>query len=199
MRTIGLTGGIATGKSEVAAIMEGLGAKVVDADMLSRDAVAPGMPALLKLTGLFGSGILNNDGSLDRQAVRSMVFSDRKKLCQLESVMHPAIKELALARLDALRTAGTAVSVYMAPLLIEAGATDRVDEVWVVTVRPEIQIKRLVERDGCSMEEAKRIVEAQMPLNEKAKHGIVLIDNSRTLEETRIQVIEAWKSRGLST
>jgi len=195
MITIGLTGGIATGKSCVARVMEEMGAEVVDADLLARDAVAPGADALNCLVGIFGAEILLKDGSLDRQAVRSIVFADRDKLNQLESVLHPAIKKLALARLETIRNSGRGVAVYMAPLLIEAGATDRVDEVWVVTVRPEVQLQRLMARDGCSLDEAQRIMEAQMTLEEKASFGVVVIDNSGTFAETRMQVLEAWEKR----
>lgn len=195
MKIIGLTGGVATGKSTVAEQLASLGAIIIDADQLSRDAVVPGTPGLARITELFGPAVLLPDGALDRQAVRTLVFNDPSKRRQLEIILHPAIKELATQRLDAARTNGAEVVVYMAPLLIEAGATDRVDEIWVVSVRPEVQLERLMIRDRCSREQAAQIIAAQMPLAEKEGHGVVVIDNSGTLEETRRQVVAAWQQR----
>lgn len=192
MKIIGLTGGIATGKSTVARFMEELGARIVDADQLSREAVAPGSPALQRIADLLGPDTVRPDGTLDRQLVRSRVFQDTALRRKLEAILHPAIKELALQRLDEARQSGAAVAVYMAPLLIEANATDRVDEVWVVTVKPELQLERLMARDHCSRDEALRMVAAQMPLAEKESCGTVVIDNSGGQEQTRQQVIRAW-------
>jgi len=195
MKIIGLTGGIATGKTSVARFLGALGAEIVDADQLAREVVQPGSPALLKIRDLFGHQVLQEDGSLNRQAVRDRVFSDAGKRLQLEAIMHPAIKKLALEKLDAARRCGSEVAVYMAPLLIEAGATDRVDEVWVVTLRSEVQVSRLMSRDNCSREQAEQIIAAQMPLVEKERFGVVVIENSGSLEETRRQVELAWQQR----
>jgi len=195
MKIIGLTGGIATGKTTVAQFMEQLGAVVIDADQLSRDVVAPGSLTLSKVVELFGPAVLSADGRLDRQAMRRLVFSDTGKRQQLEAILHPAIKQLALQRLAAVRDSGAQVAVYMAPLLIEAGATDRVDEIWVVTLRPEVQLERLMARDRCNREQAEQIIAAQMPLAEKEGYGVVVIDNSGTQEETGQQVRAAWQQR----
>lgn len=195
MRVIGLTGGIATGKSTVASMLEKLGALIIDADQLSRDVVAPGSPALAEISSYFGTETLLPDGSLNRQAVRKLVFSDHTKRQQLEALLHPAIKQLALTRIEQARKADTKVVVYMAPLLIEAGATDRVDEIWVVTVQPEVQLSRLMSRDNCNRDQAMHIIAAQMPLTEKENHGVVVIDNSGSLEDTRRQVLDAWQQR----
>ena len=193
MKIIGLTGGIATGKSTVARFLEELGAQIIDADQLSREVVAPGSPTLKQIVEALGPGLLLPDGALDRKRLRSIIFNDASLRHRLEAITHPAIKELALKRLDKARQSGAAVAVYMAPLLIEAGATGRVDEIWVVTVRPELQLERLMARDHCSSDEALRIVAAQMPLAEKEKQGAVVIDNSNGLEQTRQQVTNAWK------
>lgn len=195
MKIIGLTGGIATGKTTVARFLEELGAVVIDADQLSRDLVAPGSPTLAKVEALFGSAVLTPDGSLDRQAVRGLVFGDPLKRKQLEAIMHPAIKVLSEQRLADAQARGAAVAVYMAPLLIEAQAIDRVDEVWVVTLRPEVQLERLMARDRCSREQAVQIISAQMPLAEKEAYGVVVIDNSGSPEQTRDQVRAAWLQR----
>lgn len=195
MKLIGLTGGIACGKSTVAAMLAERGATIIDADQLSREAVMPGMPALKQIVALFGQAALLKDGSLNRQAVREMVFNNADKRRQLEAILHPAIRALAEQRLAAAQQQGVLVTVYMAPLLIEAGAINRVDEVWVVTVRPEVQLERLMARDNCSREQALQIVAAQMPLAEKEQYGSVIIDNSDNREATRRQVAAAWQQR----
>lgn len=195
MKIIGLTGGIATGKSTVATMLSERGAVVIDADQLSRDVVLPGSLVLQQIVSLFGARVLDEDGSLNRVVLREQVFQDDEKRRQLESIMHPAIKELALQRLADARRSGANVVVYMAPLLIEAGATDRVDEIWVVTVRPEVQLDRLTKRDSCSQEQAQQIVAAQMPLAEKERYGVVVIDNSSDLATTKRQVNMAWQQR----
>lgn len=195
MRVIGLTGGIATGKSTVAKMLEALGATVIDADQLSREVVAPGSPTLARVVELFGPQCLAEDGTLDRGVLRQVIFADQDRRRQLEALLHPAIRVLAEARLDSARSAGSAVAVYMAPLLIEAGATDRVDEVWVVTLHAEEQLRRLMARDACSREQAQQIVAAQMPLADKQRYGVVVIDNSGSLDTTRQQVEAAWHER----
>ena len=195
MHVIGLTGGIATGKSSVATMLEELGAFVIDADQLSRDVVASGSPVLSEICHCFGEDMLLQNGTLNRQKLRNLIFADQKKRQQLEAILHPAIRLLALFRLEQARQAGTKVVIYMAPLLIESGATDRVDEVWVVTVQPEVQLERLMRRDTCNRDQAMQIITAQMPLAEKVRHGSTVIDNSGSLEATREQVLVAWQQR----
>lgn len=192
MRVIGLTGGIATGKSSVANFFAERGVPVIDADQLAREAVLPGTPALQEIIDIFGHDILSVDGTLDRKALGLLVFSDTSKRHQLENVLHPAIRKLAEERIAAAAATGHNHLIYMAPLLIEAGATDRVDDIWVVTTRPEIQLKRLMERDRISREQAERIIASQMPLAEKVRYGSVVIDNSKSEAETRIILEEAW-------
>ena len=111
----------------------------------------------------------------------------------MECILHPEIRRLAEERIAAAAQSGQRVVFYMAPLLVEAGATDRVDELWVVTVRPELQLERLMHRDGISRDEAQRIIASQMPLAEKERYGRVVIDNSGTPAETRRQLTEIWK------
>ncbi|HTY21205.1 MAG TPA: dephospho-CoA kinase [Geobacteraceae bacterium] len=193
MRIIGLTGGIASGKSSVARIMESLGGVIVDADLLAREAVLPGKPAYRSIVAEFGKGILNPDGTIDRQALGRIVFSDPSARRKLERITHPAIARLAEQRLSALRESGVQVVVYMAPLLIEAGVTDRVDEIWVVYVDRETQVERLIRRDGIGREEALQRLAAQMPMDEKIKLGNVVIDNNGAPHETEQQVREIWK------
>jgi dephospho-CoA kinase len=192
IRVIGLTGGIATGKSSVARFFRAKGAIVIDADQLAREAVEPGGRGLTAVVAAFGKGVLAKDGTLDRKILGTVVFSDSRKRCQLEEILHPEIKRLAEERIACAAESGHRVVFYMAPLLIEAGVTDRVDEVWVVTVRPGVQLERLMRRDGICRDEAQRIIDSQMPLAEKEKHGRVVIDNSGTPEETGSRLAEIW-------
>jgi dephospho-CoA kinase len=192
IRVIGLTGGIATGKSTVARFIEERGVIVIDADALSREAVSPGSKALERIVDLFGAGMLMPEGNLDRKRLGSLVFANPDKRRQLEEIVHPEIQRLAEERVDRLASEGHLVAFYMAPLLIEAGASERVDEVWVVTVRPEIQRERLMRRDGIGIEEAERIIASQMPLAEKERHGRIVIDNSGTPEETSLLLMDIW-------
>jgi dephospho-CoA kinase len=192
VRIIGLTGGVATGKSTVARFFQARGALVIDADQLAREAVEPGSRGLDEVVAAFGKGVLATDGRLDRKGLGAMVFADSRKRRQLEGVLHPEIKRLAEERIASAAEAGHRVIFYMAPLLVEAGATDRVDEVWVVTVRPEVQLERLVLRDGLTRADAQRVVDSQMPLSEKERLGRVVIDNSGTPEETNKRLAEIW-------
>lgn len=192
IRVIGLTGGIATGKSSVASFFQARGAVVIDADQLAREAVEPGSRGLAEVAAAFGGGVLTADGRLDRRRLGEIVFSDSARRSRLEGILHPEIRRLAEERIADAARAGHRVLFYMAPLLLEAGVTDRVDEVWVVTVRPEVQLERLMRRDGISREEAQRIIDSQMPLAEKESYGRVVIDNSGTPEETSRQLAGIW-------
>ena len=192
IHVIGLTGGIATGKSSIARFFQDKGAAVIDADQLAREAVDPGSRGLAEVVAAFGTGVLAQDGRLDRKQLGVSVFSDSRKRIQLEGILHPEIKRLAEERIAFAAATGHRVVFYMAPLLIEAGVTDRVDEVWVVTVRPEVQLERLLLRDGISRDEAQCMIDSQMPLADKEKYGRVVIDNSGTPEETGKRLAEIW-------
>lgn len=192
IRVIGLTGGIATGKSCAARFFQDRGAVVIDADQLARRAVEPGSRGLERVVELFGSDILAPDGQLDRKRLASLIFSDQGKRVLLEGILHPEIKLLADALITQAAENGQRIVFYMAPLLVEAGATDRVDEVWVVTVRPEVQLERLMRRDGIERNEALRMIASQMPLAEKEQYGRIVIDNSGTPQETARQLAEIW-------
>lgn len=192
VRIIGLTGGIATGKSAVAGFFEERGAAVIDADMLAREVVLPGSKTLQKIVAFFGDDMLQPDGSLDRKRLGGLIFADSDKRRQLEGIIHPEIKRLSEERIARLAAQGHRVIFYMAPLLIESGAVSRVDEIWVVTVRPDVQRERLMQRDGIGPEDAERIIASQMPLHEKAQLGRVVIDNSGTWEQTRQLLTDIW-------
>lgn len=193
MRVVGLTGGIASGKSTVARMLEKLGAVVIDADQLAREVVMPGMPAYDAIVEAFGATVLNPDRTINRAALGSLVFSDPAARRRLEGITHPAIGRCAESRLAELRAEGTPVAVYMAALLIEAGVTDRVDEIWVVYLDREGQVERLMRREGVDREDALRRIASQMPMEEKRGYGKVVIDNRGALEDTERQVRQAWE------
>lgn len=191
MPVIGLTGNIGSGKSTVSGYLAELGAQVVDADQVARDIVAPGAPALVDIIEYFGPEVLNQDGTLDRKKLGAIVYSDPQALAKLNQITHlrivEAIREVEKnfrSRPESLRS----ILVIDAPLLIEVGLNQSNDEVWVVRVDPEVQLARLMDRDGLSSEEALRRIAAQMPQEEKLKHARRVIDNSGTVEETKKQV-----------
>lgn len=187
---LGLTGGIASGKSSVAAMFAELGAVVVSADQLAREAVVPGSPALRALAAAFGPGILDAAGELDRGALAQLVFADPVARERLNAITHPAIAGLAEARLQELRARNVPLVIYEAPLLFEAGAERRVDRVLVVTVDPDIQRERLVARDRLGTAEAQARMAAQWPQAEKVIRADYVIDNSGSVEQTRLRVAE---------
>jgi len=197
MRIIGLTGGIASGKSSVAALLERLGAAVIDADQLAREVVEPGEEALAAIVAAFGARVLNGDGSLNRAALGELVFADPKARRTLESITHPAIRRRAEERLERLRQAGTRTAFYVAPLLIEAGIVSRVHEVWVVYLDQETQLQRLMARDGLGREAALARIASQMPMEQKKRLGRVVIDNRGSREDLEAQVLRLWRDEVL--
>ncbi len=155
---IGLTGGIASGKSAVARTFAGLGIAVIDSDRIAHDIVAPGQPALAEIVEAFGPQILGEDGLLDRKSLRGIVFSDPAQRARLESVLHPRIAGELAAQAAA---AGGPYQVLEIPLLVETGMTDTVDRVLVVDCAERTQLQRLIGRDGGSEDEARRLLAAQ--------------------------------------
>ena len=189
---LGLTGSIAAGKSTVARMLLGKGAALVDADQVSRDLTGPGSPVLSRLVERFGSEILDSDGRLDRAVLALRVFNSPGDLEALTEITHPAIWKESLFRLAELGAMHPVV-VLMAPLLLEHGAEAIVDQVWVVDLPLEEQLRRLTDRDGLPRDEAMRRIGSQMPAAAKAARADVLIDNSGTLDQTRAQVDAAWE------
>jgi dephospho-CoA kinase len=194
MRIIGLTGGIASGKSFVAGIIESCGAVVVDADQLARKVVEPGRPAYKAIVEGFGDGILLPDGSIDRKGLGRIVFADIDARRTLERITHPAIAELAGQSFARERQAGTKVVFYVVPLLFETGMAGRFDEVWVVNADDDTQIGRLMARDGIGREEALSKMSAQMPMAEKLRYADVVIDNTGSRCDTERHVRREWSS-----
>jgi dephospho-CoA kinase len=184
---LGITGGIATGKSSVTRMFRALGAAVVSADDLAREVVAPGAPALARLVERFGTDVLQSDGSLNRKALAEIIFADLSARGDLNRIMHPAIAELAERRLRELAGREPLI-VYEAPLLFEAGAEKRVDAVLVVTADEPSQALRLMARDELDESAARARIAAQMPLAEKVRRADYVIDNSHGPEHTEAQV-----------
>lgn len=188
---LGVTGNIASGKSSVCRQLARRGALVVDADQLAREVVEPGGPVLEQLVAAFGEDILKADGSLDRQCLGDLVFSDPSARERLNAIIHPAIAALSVTRLQELRAAAPLI-VYEAPLLFEVGAETRVDKVLVVTIDPEVQLARLMERDRLDQQSAQQRIDAQMAQEQKIAHADYVIDNSASKEETMAQVERLW-------
>lgn len=185
---LGLTGGIASGKSSIADCFAECGALLVSADLLAREAVNSGTPTLAKLVDVFGMDILTPGGSLNREIMAQRVFADPVARRQLESITHPAIAHLAECRLAELSRSPHDLIVYEAPLLFEAGAESRVDQVLVVIVDPAIQLARLLQRDNLGEAEARQRISAQWPQADKVQKADFVIDNSGSLQQTRAMV-----------
>ncbi len=185
MRIVGLTGGIASGKSTLAAALRELGAPVIDADALARDAVRRGSPALARIAAEFGPDVLGPDGELDRKAMAARVFADPSARERLEAIVHPAVRAGVAAETARLAAAGHPLALYDVPLLFERGLDREVDGVVVVYAPPEVQVARLRARDGMTPAEARARLDAQMPIDEKARRADVLVDNSGDLASLR--------------
>jgi len=193
MLVIGLTGGIASGKSTLSGLLRRWGVHVIDADAVSRLVMQPGGPAHAELVEAFGRDILNADQTINRRRLGRLVFSDDRARERVNAITHPRVIAAVLAELAALRERGVGVAVVEAPLLIEASMVRLVDEVWVVAVDEPTQLERLMRRDQCSLEDAKKRVGAQLPLAAKLCHAHRIIDNNGTEEETRRQLESIWK------
>ncbi|MBF0509358.1 MAG: dephospho-CoA kinase [Deltaproteobacteria bacterium] len=188
MLIIGLTGGIATGKSTVAATFKKLGAYLIDMDEISREVVAVGKPARQDLVDYFGTGVLNSDGTLNRAALGRIVFNNQEKRLVLESIIHPRVVAEEAARLACIKQNDPAALVIVdVPLLIELGIHQRMDKTVVVYAPREIQLKRILNRDGLSREEAEQRLAAQMDIEKKLSYADYVIDNSETQEQTEAQ------------
>lgn len=195
---MGLTGGIASGKSTVGRLLTLRGAKLVDADAVAREVVMPGEPALEAIASAFGQAVLNPDGSLNRPALGGIVFQDDDALRKLESITHPAIRETMRERIRTYADRDPdALIVADVPLLYETKQEKLYEGIMVVYVPRETQLVRLMARNDLSREEAGRRIALQMDIEEKRRRADWVIDNSGSLEETERQVEQFWKSQGL--
>ncbi|MGE5676528.1 MAG: dephospho-CoA kinase [Pseudomonadota bacterium] len=191
---IGLTGGIASGKSTVSAKLKELGAAVIDADIVAREVVSKGEIAYNKIVQSFGEGILLPSGQINRKKLGSVVFADKEKLALLNSITHPEITSRIQERVRELKAAGEKVIVVDAAILIEMGLYKYVDSVWVVAVDRETQIKRLIERDRFDYKEAENRINSQFTNEMRRKYANVIIDNGKSVEEVGKRLEELWNN-----
>ena len=196
MKIIGLTGGIACGKSTVSTELRAHGAAIIDADALAHELSQPHQPIYNAYVERFGSEIVAADGTLDRAAIARRVFADPAVRAEVEAIVHPIIRRAAEVRLRAARDENKRAAVLDVPLLFEAGWDALADETWVVALPREEQLARLLARDkAMDAGEARARIAAQMPLAEKCARADVVIDNSGTVEETREYIGKLWKER----
>jgi dephospho-CoA kinase len=188
---VGLTGGVASGKSSVAAVLADLGAVLIDADKLAREVVAPGTDGLRRVVEEFGPDVLTADGSLDRPALGAVVFGDEPARRRLEAIIHPLVRARA-RELEAAAPDG-AVVVHDIPLLVETGQADRFDAVLVVDVPVPTQIARMVEQRGMTPEDAAARVAAQATREQRLAAATYVVDNTGTLEDLRERVTEVFE------
>ncbi len=190
---IGLTGSIASGKSTVAKMLEGYKLPIVDADLVARIVVEPGTSTLAAIAEAFGPEVISEDGSMDREKVGSIIFHDPAQRKVLNDIIHPAIRAEMLRQRDSLIEAGEKVVVMDIPLLFESKLQHFVDKVLVVSVKEEVQLKRLMERNGLSEEEARARINTQLPLSVKEKGADAVIYNNLDLTSTAEQLAKILK------
>lgn len=194
LRLFGLTGGLASGKSTVAALLRARGLPVIDADQLAREVVAPGSEGLEAVVAAFGRGVLCADGSLDRAAMAEIVFGDATKRRTLNGILHPRIGALTAERAAELEARGEPLACYEAALLVENGLADAFRPLVVVAAPEAIQIARAMARDGATEEQVRARLRAQMPLSAKVAAADHVIDNAGSLEQTERQVDEVLRA-----
>ena len=184
MITIGLTGGIACGKSNVSACLRSLGAVIIDGDVLSRELTAPGGAALPDIRKAFGDGVFCEDGTLNRRALGAAVFGHDDMRAKLDGIMQPLLLTLILRGIEDARQAGAEMCVLDMPLLYEVGLDRLCDRVWCVYIPESLQLERLMARDGLTRSDAEARLRSQMPAREKADRADVVIDTSGSIEYT---------------
>jgi dephospho-CoA kinase len=196
MRKIGLTGGIGSGKSEAARILRGLGAVVIEADLVGHDTYRRGRPAWHELRREFGEGILAADGEIDRHKLGRLVFADAGKRHRLEAILWPRMKKAIAEGLSEAERAGSAVAVLEAAVLLEAGWDSLVDEVWVIEAPEGRSMEQLRVRTGWNEQEVRQRVAAQMPNTERRARATLVIWNDGDLATLERRVRAAWKAPG---
>lgn len=197
MLWIGLTGGIGTGKTKVASLLRERGYPVIDADELARRAVSPGSSALDRIREVFGEKVFKPDGSLDREALGKIVFSDPEELEQLELILHPAIQVLAEQERERLVGEGHVAGFYDVPLLFEKNLRERFDKVICVYASPKMQIERVKKRSGLTRAQILGRMEAQIPIERKALMADTVLMNEGTEDELRFNLLRLLEQWGL--
>ena len=193
MLVIGLTGGIASGKSTVARLLAERGAVVVDADKLGHRAYQRGRPAFARVVAAFGPDVVGADGEIDRRTLGAKVFGDANALRRLTDIVWPAILALAKDEIAAARRAGAAVAVLEAAVLLEAGWQSEVDEVWAVAVPPQVAVRRATARDGVDAEAVRARIAAQLSNEERAAKADVVIENSGSPKALAERLRRQWR------
>lgn len=192
MLVIGLTGGIACGKSTISLTLKELGAVIVDGDVLSRELTAEGGAALPDIRAAFGDGVFHPDGTLNRRALGAVVFADDAARRKLDAIMQPLLLTMILRAIEDARQSGAAACVLDMPLLYEKDLDRLCDRVWCACIPRETQLQRLMERDGFTLEEAESRLRSQLPAKEKAARADVVIDTSGTIQYTKEYVISLY-------
>jgi len=191
---IGVTGGIASGKTTVANMLRELGAPIVDFDLIARDVVAPGKPALKDIVDYFGKQVLDKNGVLDRKALSEIVFRDLEKRKKLESFTHPRIHEEFVKQVNEIAAKDSNVIIQVViPLLIEVNMQYLFHKILLVYIPPEKQVERLSKRDKISLDEAANILKSQLPIDEKTGYADYIIANDQSLEKTSAQIEKLWR------
>ena len=198
MITVGLTGGIASGKSTVASILRDWGIPVVDADQVARSIVEPGEPALAEIVARFGTGVVHDDGTLDRPALRELVTADEKARRELERITHPRIGAGIRSWLEDEASRSTSTAAVEAALMVETGSYRLYDRLLVVACDPEVQLRRLLDRDGSSEAQARKWVATQFPVAQKVALADAVVWNNGSPEDLHRALAHAWASMGLS-
>ena len=194
MHVIGLTGGIASGKSTVTSFFRERGIPVIDADILGHRTYDPGTETYQKVVETFGPEVVAPDGTIDRKVLGSKVFGKPDELKKLTDIVWPGIRRLASEQLAEFEAAGNDIAVLEAAVLLEAGWEDLVDEIWVVVVDPEIAVQRLAARNGLDPDAARARIASQLTNEERIARGDVIIENNGTLEELNARIQQAWDS-----
>lgn len=195
MRVIGLTGGIGAGKSTVSAMLRELGAVVLDADKVGHSIYRAGTPGFEAVVAAFGPAIIGPDGEIDRKKLGAIVFADPAQLEKLNQIVHPLIRAAMLDQLARLRREGVPLAVIEAAILIEAGWTALVDEVWVATAPLPVVVQRVRQRNNLTEEQVLERVRAQLSEAERLAHADVVIDTNCSLDELRATVRQLWQER----
>jgi dephospho-CoA kinase len=193
MYVIGLTGGIASGKSTVVQMLEQKGAVLLSADAVGHEVYEPGRPAWQEIVDAFGRQVLAEDGTIDRRRLGAIAFSDPQQLQRLNAITHPRMKEMMREKLNEERARGTRMAVLEAALLFDAGWDDLTDEVWVTVAPPEVAARRTAERSGLGVEEVLARIRAQMSNEERVARSQVVIDTDCPLGRTGKQVSQEWE------
>lgn len=199
MKVIGLTGGIASGKTTVARMLEAHGGAIIDADVAAREVVEPGEPALSEIAEAFGPEVIGAEGRLNRPALAAIVFNDEAARQRLNGIVHPRVRQRMLSQLEALRRQPSPprFAVLVVPLLLESGHDWSIDQVWVVAIPEEVQMERLMRRDQLEHEAAQARIRSQMPLSEKLKRADQVIENLGDPAEVEKAVVGLLRAQQL--